>query len=68
MLASAHRRQVYECARVASDLVDRDLLRTKADLLGALQRTDSAAEPEKYRQLQEQLVSVESDRRRLRED
>jgi DNA primase len=56
------------CARVASDLVDRDLLRTKADLLGALQRTDTAAEPDKYRQLQQQLVSVETERRRLRED
>jgi DNA primase len=61
-------RMAAYCARVASDLVDRDLLRTKADLLGALQRTDTAAEPDKYRQLQEQLVSVESERRRLRED
>jgi len=31
-------RMAAYCARVASDLVDRDLLRTKADLLGALQR------------------------------
>jgi DNA primase len=56
------------CARVASDLVDRDLLRTKADLLGALQRTDAAREPDKYRQLQQQLVSVETERRVLRGD
>jgi DNA primase len=61
-------RMAAYCARVAVDLVDRDLLRTKADLLGALQRTDTAAEPEKYRALQEQLVSVETDRRRLRGD
>jgi DNA primase len=61
-------RMAAYCARVAVDLVDRDLLRTKADLLGALQRTDSAAEPARYRQLQEQLVSVETDRRRLRGD
>ncbi|HEY5231737.1 MAG TPA: DNA primase, partial [Galbitalea sp.] len=61
-------RMAAYCARVASDLVDRDLLRTKADLLGALQRTDTTAEPDKYRQLQEQLVSVESERRRLRDD
>ncbi|MDQ1546816.1 MAG: primase [Actinomycetota bacterium] len=61
-------RMAAYCARVASDLVDRDLLRTKADLLGALQRTDTAAEPDKYRQLQEQLMSVETERRRLRED
>jgi DNA primase len=55
------------CARVTSDLVDRDLLRTKAELLGALQRTDAVAQPDKYRELQQQLVSVETDRRRLRE-
>jgi DNA primase len=56
------------CAQVASDLVDRDLLRTKADLLGALQRTDSTRDPAKYREIQEQLVQVETERRRLRED
>ncbi len=56
------------CARVASDLVDRDLLRTKAELLGALQRTDSTADPVKYRELQQQLMSVETDRRRLRDE
>jgi DNA primase len=61
-------RMAAYCSRVASDLIDRDLLRTKADLLGALQRTDSAAEPDKYRQLQQQLVSVETDRRRLRDE
>jgi DNA primase len=61
-------RMAAYCARVTSDLVDRDLLRTKADLLGALQRTDTAAEPDKYRQLQQELVSVETERRRLRED
>lgn len=61
-------RMAAYCARVASDLVDRDLLRTKAELLGALQRTDSVAEPAKYRELQQQLVSVEADRRRLRDE
>ncbi|HEY1532315.1 MAG TPA: DNA primase [Galbitalea sp.] len=61
-------RMASYCARVASDLVDRDLLRTKADLLGALQRTDGAAEPEKYRALQQQLMSVETERRTLRGD
>jgi DNA primase len=56
------------CARVTSDLVDRDLLRTKADLLGALQRTDSVGDPQKYRDLQEQLMNVETERRRLRNE
>jgi DNA primase len=56
------------CSQVATDLVDRELLRTKADLLGALQRTDSIAEPQKYRDLQQQLMNVETDRRRLRNE
>lgn len=55
------------CGQVANDLVDRDLLRTKADLLGALQRTDSVSEPDKHRQLQQELMDIESERRRLRE-
>jgi DNA primase len=67
-IPSKQDRMAAYCAQVASDLVDRDLLRTKADLLGALQRTDRAAEPDKYRQLQEELVSVESERRGLHED
>jgi DNA primase len=56
------------CARVTSDLIDRDLLRSKADLLGALQRTDSAAEPDRYGQIQRQLVEVETERRQLRNE
>jgi DNA primase len=67
-IPSKQERMSAYCAQVASDLVDRELLRTKADLLGALQRTDRAADPDKYRQLQEELVSVESQRRGLRED
>lgn len=67
-IPSKQERMAAYCAQVASDLVDRELLRTKADLLGALQRTDRAADPDKYRQLQEELVSVESQRRGLRED
>ena len=66
-IPSKQERMAAYCSQVARDLVDRDLLRTKADLLGALQRTDPAADPEKYRQLQQQLVTVESDRRNLRD-
>ncbi|HEX4056762.1 MAG TPA: DNA primase [Galbitalea sp.] len=67
-IPSKQDRMASYCAQVASDLVDRELLRAKADLLGALQRTDRAAEPDKYRQLQEELVSLESERRGLRVD
>jgi DNA primase len=56
------------CARVTSDLIDRDLLRSKAELLGALQRTDAAAEPERYAGLQRDLVGIERERRQLREE
>jgi DNA primase len=56
------------CVRVTSDLIDRDLLRGKAELLGALQRTDSAAEPERYASLQRDLVGIETERRQLREE
>ncbi len=54
------------CQAVATDLIARDLLRRKADLLGQSQRTDAAAEPEKYRALQVELVRIEAERRALR--
>ncbi|MHA6667953.1 DNA primase [Homoserinimonas sp. A447] len=56
------------CQGIASSLIDRDLLRRKADLLGRLQRTDSAQEPERYAEVQRELVRVEAERRALRED
>lgn len=56
------------CAGVTTSLIDRDLLRRKAELLGALQRIEAAAEPERYRSLQQQLVEIEDERRRVRGD
>lgn len=56
------------CQGIASALIDRDLLRRKADLLGRLQRTDSTADPERYSEVQRDLVRVEAERRALRED
>jgi len=55
------------CKDVVAGLIDRDLLRQKKDLLGALQRTDATAEAEKYGQVQRDLVRVEAERRALRE-
>ncbi|WP_026851194.1 DNA primase [Glaciibacter superstes] len=52
---------------IAVALVDRDLLRQKADLLGRLQRTD-AANREIYVAVQRELVRVETERRSLREE
>ena len=51
-------------ATVAS-LVDRHLLRQKADLVRQLQRTEGA-DAERFRALRQQLVVVEADRRTLR--
>ena len=53
------------CSGVAASLIGRDLLSRKAELLGRLQRTDAAAEPERYRELQRELMQVEADRRVL---
>ncbi len=56
------------CTGVATALVDRDLLRQKRDLLGTMQRIDSIAEPERYSQVQRDLVRVEAERRALRDE
>ena len=37
-------------------------------LLGALQRMDSAQDPDRYRALQQQMVDIETERRRVRGD
>ncbi|WP_213815212.1 DNA primase [Glaciihabitans sp. dw_435] len=56
------------CKGVTTNLVERDLLRAKADLLGSLQRTDSAADPERYSRIQRDLMNVEIERRVLRSE
>ncbi|GAA3864893.1 DNA primase [Leifsonia kafniensis] len=52
---------------IAVALIDRDLLRQKAELLGRLQRTD-ATDREVYVAIQRELVRVEAERRNLREE
>lgn len=47
-------------------LVERDLLRRKAELVRQLQRVESAADDEHVRELSRRLVDVEADRRMLR--
>jgi len=53
---------------VVVDLIDRDLLRRKRDLLGSMQRMDATADPERYSQVQRDLVSIETERRALRDE
>ncbi|MCU1635240.1 MAG: primase, partial [Cryobacterium sp.] len=48
-------------------IVDRDLLRLKAELLGRLQRTEPTNR-EIYSAVQRELVRVEAERRSLREE
>ncbi|MEO6826402.1 MAG: DNA primase [Microbacteriaceae bacterium] len=52
---------------VTGGLIDRDLLRQKKELLGRLQRTDPD-DHAAYTSVQRELVRVEADRRKLRED
>ncbi|GEK78652.1 DNA primase [Agrococcus baldri] len=52
---------------VVSSLVDRDILRRKAELLGSLQRMGTS-DPEAAKRLQEQLVELERERRSLRSE
>jgi DNA primase len=52
---------------VTAELVGRDLLRRKADLIGRLQRTDATRERERYQEIQRELMQVEAERRALRE-
>ncbi|MFD1722147.1 DNA primase [Amnibacterium endophyticum] len=47
-------------------LVDRHLLRQKADLVRQLQRSEAGADPARLRELRQRLVGVEADRRVLR--
>ncbi len=56
------------CTGVLSSLVERDLLRQKAELLGRLHRTDARTDPDGRRVLAEQLVEVEGKRRGLRNE
>jgi DNA primase len=56
------------CREIAASLIQLDLLRAKADLLGSLQRTDAAADPERYARIQRDLMNVERERRILRNE
>ncbi len=54
------------CRGVVSELIDRDLVRRKSELLGSLQRIEG--DPERSRELQRELMNVEQERRQLREE
>ncbi len=54
--------------RITRDLIQRHLLRRKEEVKGRLQRTDAVENPELYRQIQRELVQLETDRRALQAD
>lgn len=54
------------CRSVATSLVDRDLLRRKSELLGAMQRARADGDREREIELGRQSVALESERRELR--
>ncbi len=56
------------CMGVTATLLDRELLRKKAELLSSLQRSNPETDSTGYRELQEQLVELEKERRDLRGD
>jgi DNA primase len=54
------------CQGVTTDLIGKHLLHQKSEMLGNLQRTDAAAEPARYLEIQKELVRIEAARRALR--
>jgi DNA primase len=56
------------CKRIVSDFIDRDLLREKVELMGALQRLDATNDAERYSAVQRDLVRIETERRAIREE
>lgn len=56
------------CQGIVTNLVERDLLRRKAELMGALQRAQSEKDHERSSTLQRELVAMEQERRLLRQE
>jgi DNA primase len=56
------------CRQVVADLVDRDLLRQKSELVGAMQRASAEGDTERWNELSRRSVALESLRRQLRNE
>ncbi|MEZ5190763.1 MAG: hypothetical protein R2717_07965 [Schumannella sp.] len=56
------------CALVVTGLVDRDLLREKFELVGAMQRASAEGDTERFGELSRRSAELESERRRLRKE
>jgi DNA primase len=56
------------CEMVVADLVDRDLLREKSELVGAMQRASADGDADRWAELSRRSVELETTRRRLRKE
>ncbi|HWH26740.1 MAG TPA: DNA primase, partial [Pseudolysinimonas sp.] len=56
------------CRGVVTSLIDRDLLREKAEVVGAMQRARSEGDDARWGELSRQSVALEAERRKLRNE
>jgi DNA primase len=56
------------CQQVVADLVDRDILREKAELVGAMQRATADGDTARWTELSKRSVALETERRQLRKE
>ncbi|MEO5919681.1 MAG: DNA primase [Pseudolysinimonas sp.] len=56
------------CEKVVADLVDRDILREKAELVGAMQRASADGDTARWSELSRRSVALETERRQLRKE
>jgi DNA primase len=54
------------CRSIVTDFIDRDLLREKVELMGAMQRLNATTDAERFSAVQRDLVRIETERRALR--
>ncbi|MEO8263404.1 MAG: DNA primase [Pseudolysinimonas sp.] len=56
------------CQQVVAALVDRDILREKSELVGAMQRATAEGDTTRWAELSRRSVALESERRQLRKE
>ena len=64
--ASSEEEVIRYCRDIMNRLLEMQITEQKADLIGKLQRWDSAADPEGFQAIQQRLVELENQRRFLR--
>ena len=67
ILSRSDRLEDY-CRQVVADLIDRDILREKAELVGAMQRATADGDTGRWTELSKRSVALETERRQLRKE